>query len=133
MLAVVGLKLALLLRLLCVNNRFSSITLRLYELPISQKGLNLYKCEYMSASELIELRNDVKKYVDHADESVLKIVYAILEEGVVAENNAVMIDLTPEQKTMLRERMERHRQGLTSYSTWDEIEKRIALRAKNAL
>jgi len=38
----------------------------------------------MSASELKELRQEVKRYIDHADERVVKMVYALLETD--AEN-----------------------------------------------
>jgi len=33
----------------------------------------------MSTAELKELRQEVKKYIDHADEKVVKMVYAMLE------------------------------------------------------
>jgi len=34
----------------------------------------------MSTTELIELRKEVKMYIDHADERVVKMMYAMLEK-----------------------------------------------------
>jgi len=34
----------------------------------------------MSTTELIELRKEVKMYIDHADERVVKMLYAMLEK-----------------------------------------------------
>ena len=39
----------------------------------------------MSAAELKELRQEVKKYIDHADENVVRMMYAMLETN--AETN----------------------------------------------
>jgi hypothetical protein len=41
--------------------------------------VNLYKHKYMSAAELKELRRGAKKYLDQADERVLRMVYALLK------------------------------------------------------
>lgn len=38
----------------------------------------------MSTAELKELRKEVKKYIDHADEKVVKMVYAMLETDAEA-------------------------------------------------
>jgi len=85
----------------------------------------------MSTAELKELRKGVKKQIDHADERVVKMVYAMLEAD--AENEEESSSLSPEQEVVLRERMEKYEKGLTKFSTWDEVEKRIVSRAKNAI
>ena len=38
----------------------------------------------MSTAELKELRQEVKKYIDHADEKVVKMMYAMLETDAQA-------------------------------------------------
>jgi hypothetical protein len=38
----------------------------------------------MSTVELKELRQEVKKYIDHADEKVVKMMYAMLETDAEA-------------------------------------------------
>ena len=39
----------------------------------------------MSTAELNELRKEVKEYIDHADERVVKMVFAMLEADVDAD------------------------------------------------
>ncbi|MES2701907.1 MAG: hypothetical protein V4649_04665 [Bacteroidota bacterium] len=39
----------------------------------------------MSAAELKELRKEVKNYIDHADEKVVKMVHAMLETDAEAD------------------------------------------------
>jgi len=83
----------------------------------------------MSAAELKELRKETKKYIDHADERVVRLVCAMLEAD--AENENASYQLTPEQEKMLEDRMKKAKKGLTKFSTWEEVEKRITSRAKN--
>lgn len=77
----------------------------------------------MSAEELKELRKEAKKYIDHADERVVKMVYAMLEAD--AENEKDSYHLTPEQEAELDEIMELDKKGLMEYSSWEEVKARI--------
>jgi hypothetical protein len=77
----------------------------------------------MSTSEIKELRKGTKKYIDHADERVLKMVYAMLEAD--AENEMAQSGLTPEQEAILDETMELDKKGLLEYTTWEDAKARI--------
>jgi len=85
----------------------------------------------MSAVELKELKKEAKKYLDHADERVVRMVYAMLEADAANENESSA--LTPEQEAILDERMELDAKGLMQYATWEEVEKRILAKTKNAV
>lgn len=76
----------------------------------------------MSAAELKELRKEVKKYIDHADERVVRMVYAMTEADKEVEEQ---FSLTPEQEAELDEIMELDKKGLIEYSTWEEAKARI--------
>ena len=41
--------------------------------------------------------------------------------------------LTPEQEAILDERVEKYEKGLTKFSTWEEVEKRIVSKSKNGI
>jgi putative addiction module component (TIGR02574 family) len=84
----------------------------------------------MSAAEIKELRKGIKKQIDHADERVVKMVYAMLEADAVHEAS---VSLTSDQEAMLKERIKKYEKGHTKFSTWDEVEKRIVSRAQNAI
>lgn len=73
----------------------------------------------MSATEINELRNGAKKYLDHADERVVRMVYAMLETD--AEIEQALCLLTPEQETILDECIELDEKGLLEYSSWEEV------------
>ena len=77
----------------------------------------------MSATELKELRDSVKKYIDIADEDVLKIVYSILEDEVESEKSGYT--LTPEQEAELDRRMRKYEKGEMKFSSWEEVKARI--------
>ena len=85
----------------------------------------------MSATELKELRDSVKRYIDVADEDVLKIVYSILEDDVESEKSGYA--LTPEQEAELDKRMKLEENGLMEYSSWEEVRARIISKYKNAI
>mgnify|MGYP003353706444 CR=1 FL=1 len=82
----------------------------------------------MSTSELKELKKQIKKRIDGADERAARMVYAMLEADTETENQGYQ--LTPEQEAILDRRLARDKQGLTKYSTWEEVEKRIKQKAK---
>jgi hypothetical protein len=82
----------------------------------------------MSTAELKELRKEAKKYIDHADERVVKMVYAMLEADT--ESDKAAIHLTPEQEAELERRMELDKKGLMKYSTWEEARKRVIQKGK---
>ncbi len=82
----------------------------------------------MSAAELKELRKEVKKHIDRADERAVRMVYALLEADTETEHSNY--HLSAEQEAILDRRLERDKKGLTKYSTWEEVEKRIKQKAK---
>jgi len=86
----------------------------------------------MSIAELKEMRKEAKKYLDHADERVVKKVYKILAADTESEE-LNKSGLTPDQEAILQERMGKYKKGLMKFSTWEEVEKRIVSRAKNAI
>ncbi len=75
----------------------------------------------MSTAEIKELRRETKKYLDHADERVLKMIYAMLQGDASNDDHS----LTPEQEAILDKRMELEKHGLIEYSSWDEVKARI--------
>ena len=77
----------------------------------------------MRAAELKELRKEAKKHKDHADERVVKMVYAMLEAD--AENEKNTTGLTPEQEAELDKFMELDAKGLIEYSPWEDARARI--------
>jgi hypothetical protein len=85
----------------------------------------------MSAADLRTLRKETKKYIDYADERVVKMVYAMLEAD--AENNNFLYSLTAEQEAILDECMELDEKGLMKYSTWADARARITSNNKNEL
>ncbi|MCD6010422.1 MAG: hypothetical protein K0Q79_284 [Flavipsychrobacter sp.] len=82
----------------------------------------------MSTAELKELKKEIKKYIEHADERAVRMVYGMIEAD--SKNERDTYQLTPEQEAILDRRMERDKKGLTKYSTWEEVEKRIKQKAK---
>ena len=77
----------------------------------------------MSVTELNELRSGAKKYLDAADEKVVRLVYAMLEANANMELPAY--ELSPEQETELSEIMDLDEKGQLSYSPWEEVKARI--------
>lgn len=82
----------------------------------------------MSAAELKELKKKIKKRIDNADERAARMVFAMLEADTDTEHSNY--HLSPEQEAILDKRLERDKKGLTKYSTWEEVEKRIKQKAK---
>jgi hypothetical protein len=88
----------------------------------------------MSAAELKELRKEVKKYIDHADERMVNIVYALLEaDHGPGTKNAEHSDLTPEQEVILDHHIDLYEKGLMKFSSWEEARARITSKTKNAI
>jgi len=88
----------------------------------------------MSATELKELRKEVKKYIDHADERMVNIVYAILAADEDSENrSAVHTGLAPEQEAILDQHIELYEKGRMKFSTWEDARARITSKVKNAV
>jgi hypothetical protein len=77
----------------------------------------------MSTAELKELRDEVKDLIEHSDERVLRMVYAMLEAD--AESEKATSWLTPEQDAELDKFMELDEKGLIEYSSWVEAKARI--------
>jgi len=77
----------------------------------------------MSAAELTKLRKGVMKYLDHADERVVRMVYAMLETD--AESEKTSYSLTPQQEAILDECMELDEKGKMEYSSWEDVRARI--------
>ena len=61
----------------------------------------------MSTAELKELRQEVKTYIDHADEKVVKMVYAMLE----ADADDWWDEMPEEIKSELEESIAQARRG----------------------
>ena len=88
----------------------------------------------MSATELKELRKEVKKYIDHADERMVNIVYAMLEADQEAEKNSTgRTNLAPEQEAILDQHIELYEKGQMEFSTWEDARARITTKVKNAI
>ncbi len=79
----------------------------------------------MSAAELKEMRKEVKKFIDHADGRVLKMVYAMLEADVSSVTVEDCGDLTPEQENILEQRIKKYEKGQMKFSSWTDAKKRI--------
>ncbi len=76
----------------------------------------------MSAAELKEMRREVKKFIDHADESFVRKVYDDAKAEASAEEEYT---LTPEQEAELDRRMVLDAKGLVKYSSWEDVKARI--------
>ncbi len=73
----------------------------------------------MSTAELKELRHEVKKYIDHADEKVVKMVFAMLEAD--AEDN-LWDEMPDEIRADLEQSLAQSAKGQTI--THEEVKKR---------
>jgi hypothetical protein len=78
----------------------------------------------MSDTEVKELREAAKLYLDHADEKVVQIVHDLLAANEPS-------DLTPEQEVVLDERMKKYKNGEMVFSSWEEVWERISARVKS--
>lgn len=81
----------------------------------------------MSTAELKELKKEIKKYIEQADERAVRMMYGMIEAD---SKNEPEYQLTVEQEAILDQRLERDKKGLTKYSTWEDVEKRIRQKAK---
>ncbi|MBE2289566.1 MAG: hypothetical protein IAE95_08435 [Chitinophagaceae bacterium] len=82
----------------------------------------------MSETELKELRKETKKFIDHADERVLRMVYAMLEAD--ARTEATDKYLSADQEAVLNEQVALYEKGEMKFSTWDEAKQRIISKLK---
>jgi putative addiction module component (TIGR02574 family) len=79
-----------------------------------------------------ELREVAKYYLNHADEQVVKMVYAMLAAS--AENEKTQsYSLSPQQEAELDRRMRKYEQGQMEFTTWDEAKARIIANRNNAV
>ena len=76
----------------------------------------------------IKIRQKVHSIIDHADERVLKMVYAMLREYEKEEITASL--LTDEQWTEIDHRWENHKNGKSKSYTIDEVNKYVTARLK---
>lgn len=72
----------------------------------------------MSANELKEIKKEIVKIIDNADERAVRMVYALLE----AEQKN---DLTAQQETLLQQRIEKYESGQMRFSNWSDVRRRI--------
>lgn len=68
--------------------------------------------------DTLELKNRIKKYLDHADERILKIINAIIE----AESDEQLSD---SEKEILDQRLKQHEDSPDSGISWEELEKKL--------
>ena len=67
--------------------------------------------------EAINIRENLKKYIDIADNRILKIFEAIVQ----AEESQEPFDLTSEQKKELDARLDRYQKGKTKFYTREKL------------
>lgn len=82
----------------------------------------------MSEAELKELRKETKKFIDRADERVLRMVYAMLEADARLDTTDVY--LSKEQETILNEQVALYEKGEMKFSSWDDAKQRIISKMK---
>ncbi len=82
----------------------------------------------MSEAELKELRKETKKFIDHADERVLRMVYAMLEAD--ARTEATDEYLSADQEAILNEQVALYEKGEMKFSTWEDAKQRIISKIK---
>lgn len=85
----------------------------------------------MSAAELKELKNEMKKFIDGADERIVRKMYAVIEENEESED--ISSPLTPEQEAILDEHIQQYENGLMKFSSWEDVKGRITSKLKNGL
>jgi len=85
----------------------------------------------MSAVELAELRNEVKSIIDQADERVIRMVYAMLAADEESNGTESEYTLSPEQMSLLRERIASYERGTMKFSSWSEVRNRIINSARH--
>ena len=75
----------------------------------------------------LELKNRIKKFVETADERILKIFNAIID----SESDSEDFVLSQEQKNILGQRLKFHEDNPSDGKTWDEV--KDSLKAKYGL
>lgn len=76
----------------------------------------------------VKIREKVISIIDHADDRILKAIYAMLREYEKAE--ATPSVLTESQKKEIDRRWENHKSGKSKSYTIDEVNKYIKTRLK---
>ena len=71
--------------------------------------------------DTIELKKNIHRFVDQADERILRIINAIIEAETQEGHPAVPQWFYEE----LDKRRERHQKGESKSSTWEEVKERI--------
>jgi len=71
--------------------------------------------------DTIELKKNIHRFVDEADERILRIINAIIEAETQEGQPAVPQWFYEE----LDKRRERHQKGKSKSSTWEEVKERI--------
>ena len=69
----------------------------------------------------VELRENIHRFIDVADERILRIINAIIESEKQEEQPSVPQWFYDE----LNKRRERHLKGESKSSTWEEVKERI--------
>lgn len=64
--------------------------------------------------DTIQIKERIKKYIEQADERMLKIINAIIE----ADEN----EISDSQKVILEERLKYHQENPREGKTWDEVQ-----------
>lgn len=70
----------------------------------------------------LDIRNRIHNFVDQADERILNIFNAIIEA-----DEAEVSELSDEQKRILDERLEKHKQSPNSGKHWNELRQELKL------
>lgn len=74
----------------------------------------------------MQLRDQIHQYVDAADDRLLKLVKAMMDEYFKTEQS---LELSPAQKAELDARKERHLSGESASYTWEEVKARLQNKA----
>jgi putative addiction module component (TIGR02574 family) len=77
---------------------------------------------------IVQIREKVIRIIDHADDRILKAIYAMLKEYEKAEATESL--LTEEQKKEIDRRWENHKNGKSKSYTIDEVNKQLKARLK---
>ncbi|WP_420580578.1 addiction module protein [Reichenbachiella sp.] len=68
-----------------------------------------------------ELRDEIHKYVDQADDRVLQMIYGLFQADLTEDH----FEFSDEHKRILDERLENHESNPVSGSSWEETKSRI--------
>jgi putative addiction module component (TIGR02574 family) len=77
--------------------------------------------------ETAQLREELHKYIDQADDRILRLVKGMFQ----ADSDDY--ELSEEQQEELDKRLEKYEAGQMNFSSWDTVKNRIRNNTKNAL